>query len=218
MVDQLRDEVKSFLLAGHETSASMLAWVNYELWKNQECRTKVKEEGQRVFTEDNDGTGRSASHPENPFEALPLPPTEKFKECTYTLNALKETLRRHTPVPVVVRQAVNEDTLDGNYIAPGTRMFCSISSVHLDPEVWEAPLEFHPERFEEKHDPNAFLPFIIGPRNCLGQHLALLEARVILSLLTQRFTLTPIDQCKGGEADDYTVPVIPKYGMFVHVT
>jgi cytochrome P450 len=61
-----------------------------------------------------------------------------------------------------------------------------------------------------------FNAFLNGPRNCLGSHLALLEARIVLSLLNQRFTFTPVDE-KSGEVDEFTVPTCPKNGMWVYV-
>ena len=92
----------------------------------------------------------------------------------------------------------------------------SRKAVHDNPSLWTNPETFNPDRFAQEFDPYNFLPFINGPRNCLGQHLALLEARIVLSLLTQRFILTPVDE-RAGDTHDVLLPVCPKHGMFVKV-
>jgi len=73
-------------------------------------------------------------------------------------------------------------------VPAGTTIIIGIQGVHMNPEVWQQPTQFDPSRFvlpEETDDPYAFLSFIQGPRNCLGQHLALLEARIVLGLLAK---------------------------------
>jgi hypothetical protein len=76
----------------------------------------------------------------------------------------------------------------GTQVPAGTTIIIGIQGVHMSPDVWQEPTKFDPSRFllpEETDDPYAFLPFIQGPRNCLGQHLALLEARIVLALLAK---------------------------------
>lgn len=93
-------------------------------------------------------------------------------------------------------------------------------------DSWKNPSQFSPERFvtggeydqfDEDVRPYMFLPFIAGPRNCLGQHLALLEARVILSCLMKRFTITPVLGAKAGERHASVIPVGPAHGMLVTI-
>jgi cytochrome P450 len=130
---------------------------------------------------------------------------------------MQESLRRYSLVPVVTRQAVQDDMLGDQPVPAGTKIFINIKAVHLDPAHWPEPEAFRPERFEADFDPYTFLPFVNGPRNCLGQHLALLEARIVLSLLTQRFVFTPELGAAAGETHESTVPVVPRHGMFMRV-
>ncbi|EGD73964.1 hypothetical protein PTSG_05658 [Salpingoeca rosetta] len=143
-----------------------------------------------------------------------------IKSFNYNVMALdffgKETLRYYTLVPVVTREAVEEDDLCGVRVPAGCKVFIHIKAVHNNPEVWEKPRTFMPERFEKEHDPCAFLPFIVGPRNCLGQHLALLEARIVMALMMLRFDFEPA-QSNVGEKHGRTVPVCPKHGMWLNV-
>ena len=90
-------------------------------------------------------------------------------------------------------------------------------AVHWNPAFWPNPEVYNPERFEKTFDSYHFLPFINGPRNCLGQFLALLESRILLSLLTQRFVFEPILGAAAGRTHTYMVPVCPAEGMLVRV-
>ncbi|GBF94771.1 cytochrome P450 [Raphidocelis subcapitata] len=143
-------------------------------------------------------------------------------EMLYTLSVLKEALRKYSVVPVVTRELVEDDTLAGYRIPAGTMITCQLQSVH---NQWRDPAEFRPERFmpggeydefDESIRAYMFLPFIQGPRNCLGQHLALLEARVVLAALTKRFKFTPLD-ATAGRRHLTVVPVASVGGMPVRV-
>eukprot|EP00123_Amoebidium_parasiticum_P010284 comp20006_c0_seq1/m.24492 comp20006_c0_seq1/g.24492 ORF comp20006_c0_seq1/g.24492 comp20006_c0_seq1/m.24492 type:complete len:527 (-) comp20006_c0_seq1:146-1726(-) len=209
-VQQLKDEFKSFILAGHETSASMLTWALYELTQNPDIMERVVKEGSSVF-----GAARvpgEATEEGDEFSRVPLPGADKLRELNLTVNVLKEALRKYTLVPVVSRYAAEDDEIDGVHVPAGTKVFINIKAVHNNPDLWPEPTRFNPDRFDEKYDPYAFLPFINGPRNCLGQNLALLEARIVLSLLCQRFKFTPAAP-NVGEMHEFVVPTIPKHGM-----
>lgn len=179
--EQLCYEVKTFLLAGHETSAAMLSWSLYELTQNPHCMAKVQGEAHDVF-------GREDI----------LPERKAVDAMQYTLSTLKESLRKYTVVPVVCRSVgVSQDELCGHPIPKDTLVVCSLQGVH---DLYKDPDTFNPDRFMpggeyENFDgairPFMFVPFIQGPRNCLGQHFSLLESRVVLSLLVKRFTFTP---------------------------
>eukprot|EP00055_Hartaetosiga_balthica_P014591 m.80731 g.80731 ORF g.80731 m.80731 type:complete len:553 (+) comp8633_c0_seq1:75-1733(+) len=213
IVLQLRDEVKTFILAGHETSASMMTWIMFQLSTNPDVKKKLLDETSHIL-----GTGRgSGSTPAEQFDNYVLPDHAELNKLNYTLNALKETLRLYSLVPVVTRIAVEDDDLCGVKVRAGTGIFIHIGAVHHNPEVWSEPRKFQPERFFEKFDPCAFLPFIVGPRNCLGQNLALLEARVVIALLWLRFDFTAVDG-NDGERDKKTVPIMPKNGMWLKVS
>eukprot|EP00729_Bicosta_minor_P000691 gene691-20261_t len=206
-VKQLRDEIKTFLLAGHETSASMLTWSLFELSQNKETLQKTVDEGNAVFA----GRGKADGKVDD------MPSKGELQELKYTVAVLKESLRKYTLVPMVTRVSLEDDVMDGHTIPAGTKVFINMKAVHMNPKLWPDPLVFKPERFQEKFDPWNFNAFINGPRNCLGQHLALLEARIVLSLLHQRFKFTPVDPVKAGEVHTYMVPTCPANGMHVLV-
>lgn len=138
-------------------------------------------------------------------------------------------------VPIVARRVV-EDLRVGHHCFPaGSSVMINIQGVHLDPERWPEPMKFDPGRFmddgssnskESSIDPFAFLAFIAGPRNCLGQHLALLESKMVVSLLSERYQF---DLPYRRDTQDWSttrdndprhrfmVPVIPKEEMMVSV-
>ena len=127
VVRQLRDEIKTFLFAGHETSSSMLTWTMYELNKNPEQLSRVIQEATDVF---NDGTVDSTL--DTPFEKI----RDGFQ---YTQAALKESLRKYSIVPVVTRQLEEDDNLCGYDVPRGTIVVIPIQAVHNDPTLWENP-------------------------------------------------------------------------------
>ena len=120
-----------------------------------------------------------------------LPTRKQLDKLDYNVSALKESLRLYSVVPVVTRRAVEDDVLGGCRIPKGTTAIISLQGVHHRQDLWPNPLAFEPERFTggkgDELGNYAYLPFIQGPRNCLGQYLALLEARVVLATLLKRF-------------------------------
>ena len=124
VVNQLRDEIKTFLFAGHETSSTMLTWAIYELNKKPEYIERVIQESNQVF---GDGNGEGTDF-------------EKIKDgMEFTQAALKEALRRYSIVPVVTRELVEDDNLCGYFVPKGTIVVIPIQAVHNDPNVWEEP-------------------------------------------------------------------------------
>lgn len=198
---QLCYEIKTFLLAGHETSAAMLTWTLYELTQHPDALAKVKDEAVKAFGQDERHLSRDA-----------------VEEMTYTVSALKESLRKYSVVPVVVRQLSADDELEGHPIPAGTTVICHLQAVH---HAWKSPESWRPQRFmphgeydsfDEDVRQYMFVPFIQGPRNCLGQFFALLEARVVLALLVKRFKFRNVRR-DAGERHPLVIPVGPKHGM-----
>lgn len=202
---QLCFEIKTFLLAGHETSAAMLTWSVYELSKNAEAFAKVQQEGAAAALE------------------AATPSREAVDGMTWTLACLKESLRKYSVVPVVTRNMNSEDELCGYRVPKGAWIICHLQRVH---HLYEEPLEWRPQRFmpggeydqfDEDIRPYMFVPFIQGPRNCLGQYFALLEARVVLGALCQKFSYRLVDPATQGQTHPTIIPVGPVGGMQVYV-
>eukprot|EP00013_Stygamoeba_regulata_P025127 CAMPEP_0177646300 /NCGR_PEP_ID=MMETSP0447-20121125/9702_1 /TAXON_ID=0 /ORGANISM="Stygamoeba regulata, Strain BSH-02190019" /LENGTH=432 /DNA_ID=CAMNT_0019148827 /DNA_START=285 /DNA_END=1583 /DNA_ORIENTATION=- len=184
-VTQLRDEIKTFLFAGHETSSMMLTWTLYEVAQRPECVARIRAEADDMFPH---GCTDHIDH-------------EQLKpKLAYTEACLKEGIRLHTLVPVVTRMLSEDDQLsDGILLAKGMRVVVPIQAVHLNEEIWPDPERYDPERFlnDAKIGDYHFLAFINGFRKCLGQHFAVLEGKIVLSLLLQRYDITLAPEATG---------------------
>jgi len=168
---QLRDEVMTFVLAGHETTAVTLAWTFYLLGRNPDVEAKLRDEIERTLG------GRPPTIDDMP--ALP-----------YTRMVIEEAMRLYPPVSGIGRQTIEPDVLGGYVIPKNTLVSISVWVAHRHPEFWDDPLRFDPERFTPervaKRPRFAYLPFSGGPRLCIGYEFALVEAQLILAMVLQR--------------------------------
>ncbi|XP_043706032.1 carotene epsilon-monooxygenase, chloroplastic [Telopea speciosissima] len=179
---QLRDDLLSMLVAGHETTGSVLTWTLYLLSKDLSSLRKAQEEVDRVLQ------GR-------------MPTYEDIKELKYLTRCINESLRLYPHPPVLIRRAEVSDVLPGNYrVDPGQDIMISVYNIHHSSQVWERAEEFVPERFDlegpipnETNTDYRFIPFSGGPRKCVGDQFALLEAIVALAIFLQHmnFELIP---------------------------
>jgi cytochrome P450 len=165
MSDQeLRDELITMLLAGHETTATALAWAVEEIVRRPAVLEKILAE-----------VGAA------PSPSAPLP---------YLDAAVKEVLRMRPLAPNIVRKTTAPIKLRDHEIPAGTYIVISVYNLHHNPAVWDAPHEFRPERFlDSKPDPYAWVPFGGGARRCIGNAFALFEMRVVLATLLPRVRL-----------------------------
>lgn len=179
---QLRDDLLSMLVAGHETTGSVLTWTLYLLSKDSNSLMKAQEEVDRVLQ------GRSPSF-------------EDTKDLKFLTRCINESMRLYPHPPVLIRRAQVADVLPGNYkVNAGQDIMISVYNIHHSSQVWERAEEFLPERFDlEGPMPNEtntdfrFIPFSGGPRKCVGDQFALLETIVTLAILLQNmnFELVP---------------------------
>lgn len=172
--EQLRDEVITLFIAGHETTANGLAWLYYLLAQKPEVVRKLKAEAKEVLQ------GRNAT-----FEDLP--------RLTYTDKVIKEGLRMYPPAWVVGRKALEADTIAGYHVPKDCNVIIFNYQIHRLDAYWEDPQEFRPERFTEtklKEIPRfAYFPFGGGPRLCIGNNFALMEMKVLIANIAQHFSL-----------------------------
>ncbi|KAL3357150.1 hypothetical protein AABB24_017703 [Solanum stoloniferum] len=174
---QLRDDLLSMLVAGHETTGSVLTWTAYLLSKDPSSLEKAHEEVDRVLG------GRSPTY-------------EDMKNLKFLTRCITESLRLYPHPPVLIRRAQVADVLPGNYkVNAGQDIMISVYNIHHSSEVWDRAEEFDPERFDlEGPVPNEtntdfrFIPFSGGPRKCVGDQFALLEATVSLAIFVQNFS------------------------------
>lgn len=171
---QIRDEVTTIYLAGHETTAATLAWAWYLLSKSPEVARGVREEVSRILGER-------------------TPVLEDVSNLTYTRMVIDETLRLYPAGWMISRTAVEEDEIGGYRIPAGQGIFLSPYVTHRRPELWPNPEGFDPERFAPESGGGrprfAYFPFGGGPRQCIGNNFALMEATLVVAMVTQRYRL-----------------------------
>lgn len=200
-ITQIASEVKTFILAGHETSASMLAWSLYELTQNKDMMQQVREEAISVF-------GASIKT----INDVKMPDRDGLSKLVLSECCLRESLRKYSVVPSVVRVSNEEIELNEDHFLPsGTTVIVNIQGVHHNPKFWPEPLKWKPERFLQPVVPYTFLPFVEGPRMCLGQYLSVLESKIVLSLLVYFYDFETINK-DANEKHPFMVPIIPKNG------
>ena len=169
---QLRDEVVTLFLAGHETAALNLSWTLYLLSQHPEVEARLRSELDQVLA------GR--------------PPTlEDLPRLEYTRRVRDESMRLYPPAWVTERKSLGEDVLCGYRIPAGVTLGITQYATHRHPEFWENPETFDPDRFSPERSAGrhsyAYFPFGGGPRLCIGKNLALLETHLALTMLLQRF-------------------------------
>ncbi len=174
---QLRDDLVSLLVAGHETTAVALTWAWQLLGAHPDVDERLAYELRTVL-----GDG-------------PIDPA-RHASLRYTRCVVHETLRLYPPAWVVPRLAVRPVELDGRRIPPGDVVIVCTQLLHRDPRFWDEPARFDPARFDggaagtRRHP--AYLPFGAGPRSCLGREFALMEATLLLAALARRFRAVPL--------------------------
>lgn len=171
---ELRDNLLTFIVAGHETTALTLAWSLYLCAFDQDVQTAARAEAQSVIQ------GRAATGDD--VARLPL-----------IRRILDEALRLYPPAALVSRTAQADDTLCGREVRRGDTVMIPIYALHRHHMLWDDPDAFRPDRWEgPKPDRYAYLPFGDGPRICIGASFALQEAAIILATLLARFRFTPV--------------------------
>ncbi|MDX2224903.1 MAG: cytochrome P450 [Rhodospirillaceae bacterium] len=169
---QLRDEVLTLLLSGHETTAVMLAWAILLLARHPECLERLRNEADDAL----------AGRP---------PVADDLKSLDYNRRVIQEVGRLRPSIWWFARQAVNDDVICGQPIKAGTTVLISQYLIHRNPTIWDDPERFDPDRFTPervaKRSKFAYLPFGAGPRVCVGSAFAMMEMQFALAMLLRRF-------------------------------
>lgn len=191
---QVRDEVMTLFLAGHETTANALTWTFYLLAQNPTAEGRLHAELDSVLGN--------------------RPPTlADLPQLPYTKRVFSEAMRLFPPAWVVGRTAIAPDHIGGYTIPTGAIVLLSQYLMHRHPVYWDQPDQFKPERFESETDrPRyAYFPFGGGPRLCIGEPFAWMEGELLIAALAQqwRFTLAP-----GAVVEpDPSITLRPKHGL-----
>ena len=209
---QLRDDLMTMLIAGHETTAAVLTWALFELLRNPECMKEAQEEIDRVIGDRE-------------------PTLDDIKEMKYVRLVVAETLRLYPEPPLLIRRCREQDELPKGggreaTVIRGMDMFLALYNIHRDEKFWPEPDKFDPMRFTRKYvnpdvpewegfDPEkwegrlypnemsadfAYLPFGGGARKCIGDEFATLEATVTLAMVLRRFNFE-FDKSKSTSVD-----------------
>lgn len=172
---ELRDNLLTFIVAGHETTALTLSWALYLCAFDQTVQARARAEAQAVL-------------PNRPATEADIP------RLPYIRQIIDEALRLYPPAAFLSRSAQALDTLCGREVRAGDTVMLPIYALHRHHLLWENPHAFNPDRFSDPRsiDRFAYLPFGDGPRICIGASFALQEAVIILATLLARFRFAPV--------------------------
>jgi cytochrome P450 len=176
--DAIRSELVVFLLAGHDTTATTLAYALWALGRDRAAQDRVAAEvaalGDRPLT------------------------VEDVPHLPYTVRVLHESLRVCPPAPAFGRLAMRDVVVDGYRIPAGTNVVVGAYALQHDPALWEDPERFDPDRFSPERskgrDRWQFFPFGAGPRSCIGDHFAMLEATLGLASVVRRVEVESVEE------------------------
>ncbi|KAL2503685.1 Abscisic acid 8'-hydroxylase 3 [Abeliophyllum distichum] len=184
---QLKDNILSLLVAGHDTTTAALTWLIKFLEENPVALEHLREEHLTIQHRRENGSSLTWSEVNN---------------MPYTNKVINETLRRATILPWFSRKAAQDFDIDGYKIQKGWSVNLDVVSIHHDPKFFPDPQKFDPSRFSEPMKPFSFLGFGSGPRMCPGINLAKLEISVFIHHLICRYKWNPL------EKDDSVQPTL----------
>jgi cytochrome P450 len=174
---EICNEVVVFMLAGRDTTASTLAYALWALGHNRDLQDRIAAEVA--------GIGDRELAPED------------VSRLAYTVQVLQEALRLCPRSSVISRMATRDVEVDGCRVEAGTMLTVGIYALHRDPALWANPLAFDPDRFSPRNSKGRdrwhFIPFGAGPRSCIGDHYAMLEATLALATIIRRVEIVSLD-------------------------
>lgn len=167
---QLRDEVMTLFVAGHETTANALSWTLHLLASHPQIIEKCRKEIQEII-----------GHEKINFKHL--------SHLKYLNLVIEESMRLYPPAWIIGRKTKTADTIGGYAIPAGTNILISPYAMHRDKRFWVNPEQFKPERFmDEQPIKFTYLPFGAGPRMCIGNNFAIMEMQIVLAAILQRWS------------------------------
>jgi cytochrome P450 len=171
---QIRDEIMTLLVAGHETTANTLSWTWYLLAQNREVEERLEAEIDAVM-------------------AGCVPELSEFSRLAYTDKVIQEAMRLYPSAWSISRRALGDDEIGGYFIPANSIVAMSPYTMHRHPAFWDEPERFDPERFTlEKIAARprfAYFPFGGGARQCIGNYFALMESMIIIPAIARRYRM-----------------------------
>jgi cytochrome P450 len=191
--DELRDQLVTLLLAGHETTATALAWTLYELGRDPDELARAQRAADAADPDAADGKG-------------------------YLEAVLKESMRLHPVIPMVARYLMQSATIGGYHLPRGTSVGPSILLTHARADLHREPERFRPERFlEGEVAPHTWIPFGGGVRRCIGAGFSLMEGVAVLREVLRRYDVA-LPQGSRDEPKVRNITSVPRYGARILVT
>jgi cytochrome P450 len=199
--DELLNQVAMLFLAGHETSASAMAWSLHLLSYSPDIQQRMRDEIAQVTQ----GAALQA---------------DQLRELTLTWNVFREALRLFPPVGFIARSAAAQDNMRDKPIRPGDSVVIAPWLIHRHRALWDEPDAFKPDRFSEEGAAkgalrDAYLPFSSGPRVCIGASFAMQEATLVLATLMRHYAFSP----RAGHTPEPVgrLTIRSDNGIFVHL-
>jgi cytochrome P450 len=190
----LRDELMTFMVAGHETTANAISWALYHLADNPDVLAKCYEEIDKYKNE------------ELTFKSL--------DQYEYLEKVINESLRISPAVWITSREVKDHDEFEGIALKKGMIVIVSAYFLHHHPRYWKDPEKFDPERFSKDYNKKAFVPFGVGPRSCIGEHFARIEMRTILIHFLRKYNFKLVQKKIKALA---TITLRPENGLILEI-
>lgn len=213
--ETMRDQIMTFLGAGHDTTATGLAWTLHLLSKNPDMQSKLRDEIREyfpfLFNDNESSTELSTDNANADPDQLP-----------YLDNVCRESLRYIPPIPMTVRQSRADDNLGGYHVPGGTVVYILANAINRLPQYWgETADQFDPDRWDDlpsTYTNNAYMTFLQGPRGCIGRKFAETEMKVLLCCLLSKFDFQPDESVDDPEMwKMWRLVLRPKDGVSLRV-
>jgi cytochrome P450 len=197
---ELRDQVATLFFAGYETSAASMCWTHHLMCAHPQVRARMLAEIDAVL-------------------GSRMPAGEEIDRLQYVEQVLQESLRIYSPIHSLSRVAMEDSSIGGHPIAKGCTAVVSLYATHRLPAYWPEPERFDPDRFTPEACASrynfAYIPFAVGHRNCIGGTLAMVEGKLILAQVAQRFVL---ELAPGERIEPMAATTMrPRFGIRMHV-
>jgi cytochrome P450 len=184
---RLLSELKTLAVAAFETTTTTLLWTLDLLARHPEEREQVIAELDEIL-------------------AGAVPDCRKLSQLRYCQSALLESMRMWPAVYNMVRESAESTTICGHKLGAKTLVYISIYGLHRNPNLWQSPDIFQPSRFDDHSvSHTGYMPFAIGPHNCLGRHIAMIQIQCVIAMLLQRFHITSFDTDPPEAASVFTL-------------
>uniref|UniRef100_A0A182QPH3 Cytochrome P450 n=1 Tax=Anopheles farauti TaxID=69004 RepID=A0A182QPH3_9DIPT len=178
--EDIREEVDTFILGGHDTTATALSWILYLLGTDPSVQERVFQEIDGIMG------GDKERHPT----------LAELGEMRYLECCIKESLRLFPSIPMLSRTLATSVDIDGHHIPSGTNAVIMVYQLHRDPQYFPNPEKFNPDRFLPENGSNrhpySYIPFSAGPRNCIGQKFGALEEKAVISAVVRNYRIESV--------------------------